>query len=408
MATVAKPQSSGAIALTILLSAMVLLNYVDRGAIGIAAPELKEELLLDATAFGLAVSAFSWVYAPAQFAVGWLTSRVCVYRLVAGGLLLWAIATTSTSMVHGIAALVTMRILLGFGEGVAFPAVSAIIARHVPSDRRGLANSVVSTSLAFGPALGTFAGGIILATMGWRPIFLIFGLVTLIWLVPWIMVSKPHWRTADATEQKVQMAEVMRQPAAWMMGVGHFFNTYGFYFVLAWLPLFLVKNRGLSILEMTSILTILYLVQGTASLMAGWLSDRLSALYDESLVRRLMMAIGLALVAVSIFGVSRANSTAELMGWLVVAGFAFAPGGSQCYALAQMYAGRRASGPFVGVMNGVGNISGIVGPILTGLLVDWFGYQPAFYVASATALVGAFWWWLTLPVVRPLFDQEPT
>lgn len=407
VATVGKPQSSGAIALTILLSAMVLLNYVDRGALGIAAPKLKEELLLDATGFGLAVSAFSWIYAPAQFMVGWLISRVCVYRLVAVGLLLWALATTFTGIVTGLAALVAMRLLLGIGEGVAFPAVSAIIARHVPSDRRGLANSVVSASLAFGPALGTFTGGIILATMGWRPIFLIFGLVTLVWLVPWIMASKPHWNRSEPMDDRARMADVMAEPASWMLGIGHFFNTYGFYFMLAWLPLFLVQNRGLSILEMTSILTGLYLVQGAASLAVGWLSDRLSEQYDESRVRRLLMASGLVLLGVSILGIGRAASTSELMVWLMVAGVAFSPGGSQCYAIAQMYAGKRASGPFVGIMNGVGNISGIVGPILTGLLVDHFGYQPAFAVVAGIAFVGALWWWLALPTIRPLFDPKP-
>lgn len=406
MATTAKVSPKGAVALTILLSAMVLLNYVDRGALGIAAPKLKEELLLDATAFGLAVSAFSWVYAPAQFAVGWLISRVCVYRLVAVGLLLWALATTFTGIVSGLVALVMMRVLLGIGEGVAFPAVSAIIAKHVPHGRRGLANSVVSASLAFGPALGTFAGGIILATMGWRPVFLIFGLVTLVWLLPWVLVSKPHWRAADPSEERARMAEVMAQPASWMVGIGHFFNTYGFYFMLAWLPLFLVQHRGLSILEMTSLLTGLYLVQGSAALAVGWMSDRLAERYDESRVRRGLMAIGLMLVGVSILGISGAHTTGELMGWLLLAGIAFAPGGSQCYVISQIYGGHRASGPFVGVMNGVGNVSGIVGPILTGVLVDRLGYSPAFTVAAAIAFGGALWWWFALPRIRPLFDAK--
>ena len=85
--------------LTLLLGALVLLNYVDRGAIGIAAPKLKDELMLSAAAFGVAVSAFSWIYAPAQFAVGWLSDRFCVYRLIAVGLAVWALATFMTGFV---------------------------------------------------------------------------------------------------------------------------------------------------------------------------------------------------------------------------------------------------------------------------------------------------------------------
>ena len=142
------------ITLTLLLSAMVLLNYIDRGSLGIAAPKLKEELGLSATQFGLAVSAFAWIYAPAQFAVGWLLSRVCVYRLVAVGLFMWALATTAMGFISSLAMLVGLRVLLGIGEGVAFPSASAIIARHVAPERRGIANSVVTSSLAFGEAGG--------------------------------------------------------------------------------------------------------------------------------------------------------------------------------------------------------------------------------------------------------------
>ena len=125
----------------------------------VPAPKLKAELGLDHEQFGWAVSAFAWIYAPAQFAIGWLTGRICVYRLIAGGLVLWAFATFMTGFVGGLAALVTMRFLLGIGEGVAFPCASKIIALHVPPSRRGLANSLLAAALAFGPALGPFAGG---------------------------------------------------------------------------------------------------------------------------------------------------------------------------------------------------------------------------------------------------------
>src|SRR5258708_23318329 len=133
--------------LTLLLGALVLLNYVDRGAVGIAAPKLKDELLLSATAFGIAVSAFSWVYAPAQFAVGWLSDRFCVYRLIAVGLALWALATFLTGFADGLAMLVGLRVLLGIGEGVAFPAASKIIARHAAESSRVFANSTVVAPL---------------------------------------------------------------------------------------------------------------------------------------------------------------------------------------------------------------------------------------------------------------------
>ncbi len=131
------------------------------GAVGIAAPKLKDELMLSATAFGIAVSAFSWIYAPAQFAVGWLSDRFCVYRMVGAGLVVWSVATFLTGFANGLVMLVALRLMLGIGEGVAFPSASKIIARHVSARRRGLANSTVAAALYWGPALGTFAGGVI-------------------------------------------------------------------------------------------------------------------------------------------------------------------------------------------------------------------------------------------------------
>ena len=391
--------------LTLLLGALVLLNYVDRGAVGIAAPKLKDELMLSATAFGIAVSAFSWVYAPAQFAVGWLTDRFCVYRMVAVGLALWALATFLTGLANGFAMLVGLRIMLGIGEGVAFPAASKIIARHVSAGHRGLANSTIGAALSWGPALGTFAGGLILSYYGWRPIFLIFGSITLLWIVPWLIVSRPQWvNYAKHGSNDIPVSRVMRKWTVWLMGIGHFSNTYGFYFLLAWLPLFLVKVRGLSILEMTAMMTAAYVIQGIGSLAWGWLSDHLVAGgWNEGRLRKGLMGIYLLVSAISILGIGFSAAPSAIFAWLVLSASFGGIGGTNCYAIAQIYAGPEAAGTWVGVMNGVGNTSGIIGPIATGILIQESGsYMAAFMLSAAIVGFGAIWWVAVLPVVKQI------
>lgn len=390
--------------LTLLLGALVLLNYVDRGALGIAAPGLEGELGLSKLEFGLAISAFAWVYAPAQFAVGWLADRFCVYRLIAAGLALWSIATLLTGFAHGLAWLISMRVLLGIGEGVAFPAASKIIARHVPGERRGIANGVLAAALAWGPALGTFAGGLLLQTAGWRTIFWAFGAVSLLWLAPWLLASRPHWsRRAERTDDAVPVREVMRRPEPWLLGIGHFCNTYGFFFLLAWLPLYLVQSRGLSVPVMTGMATAVYLVQGAGALFWGWGSDALVRRgWDEGRLRKGLLSFYQLTLAAAILGAALATSTATLFGWLLLAGAVGGIGGSNSYALAQIYAGPRAAGGWVGILNGVGNCSGIVGPILTGWLVGRSGgdFHLAFYASAAIVGFGALWWWFALPPAR--------
>ncbi|QIK96590.1 MFS transporter [Sphingomonas sp. HDW15A] len=142
--------------LVLLLGLAILLNYIDRGAIAIASPQLKPELGLTNTQYGYAVSAFFWTYVPIQFFIGWACDRWCVYRLIAAGIGLWAVSTLAMGLVGGLLSLILFRLLLGVGESITFPGASKVIARHVAPENRGLANSVVAAGIALGPVVGTF------------------------------------------------------------------------------------------------------------------------------------------------------------------------------------------------------------------------------------------------------------
>lgn len=392
-------------AFVVVIAAAIFLNYVDRGAIGIAAPAMKTELGLSATQFGIAVSAFFWIYAPIQVLIGRLCDRLPVYRVYGAGVALWAASTFLTGFVNGLVALVALRVLLGLGESVAFPGSSKMIARHVPPESRGMANAAVGAALAVGPAVGTLAGGLITAFYGWRPMFVLFGALTFLWLLPWARVlgtiepDRPRW-----SDDCVPIGKVTRHFALWAMGIGHITNTYGFYFLLAWLPLFLVQKRGFSIEEMSYYATLSYVAQAASALAMGWMSDHWTrGGRSEAAIRRAMLVVCHVLLALCIVGILVTGDRGWLALWLVLAGIANGAGALNMYAIAQMFAGPRASGTWVGVQNGVGNISGIVGPVVTGMIIDWTGsYAGGFWLAAAVALAGALWWGLVLPLVAPI------
>ena len=389
-----------------LIALSVLLNYVDRGAIGVAAPLMKDELKLSATDFGLAVSAFFWVYAPACLLVGWLCDRFCVYRVFALGVAIWAISTALTGFVGGLVSLILLRLFLGLGESIAFPGSTKIFAAEVPAERRGIANAVVAAALAFGPAIGVLAGGAILGEWGWRPVFWIFGVVTLLWLIPWQIASAPMRARAQAARaaERVSIRRLLRVPTLWKMGVVHFLSNYGFYFLLAWLPLYLVNTRGYSIGEMTLLTTLSFTTQGVVALAGGWLSDRMVARgAHEGEVRRWLMVIGQLAIGTATIGIALADGYAMLAVWLIVAGFGAGLIATNIFAVGQIFAGPRAAGSWMGVQNALGNISGIVGPIVTGLIVDHLGgYGYAFATAAGLSLVGALLWWKMIPEIRTL------
>src|SRR2546423_7231378 len=142
-----------------LLAISLLVNYVDRGNLSIAAPLLKSELHLSASQLGILLSGFFWTYTAMQFVSGWLVDRFEVNLVIAAGYLLWSLATALTGMMTGFTMLLMMRLLLGVGESVAFPCCSKILALHLPEQYRGFANGLMIAGMKCGPAAGGLGAG---------------------------------------------------------------------------------------------------------------------------------------------------------------------------------------------------------------------------------------------------------
>lgn len=397
------PAQRGPAALVVLLGIAIFFNYVDRGAIGVAAPLMKSDLGLSAAAYGIAFSAFFWVYAPIQLIAGWLCDRFSVYRLLAAAILLWAASTLLMGFVGGFASLLFLRILLGVGESISFPGSSKVIAQLVPVEKRGIANAALAMGIALGPAVGTLAGGLIVASWGWRLMFWIFGAVTLVWLLPW----RQTVRTLTAKDQpksgRVPIRAILSNWSLWSISIVHALGNYCFYFLLAWLPLFLTKSRGFTIPEMTLLATLGYAVQGACAYAFGHFSDWWTRSgRSEAACRRGMMVASQSLAALALFGLAFAHSAAAIAVLLCLAGVASAALSVNLYAVGQMFAGPRAAGTWIGVQNSIGNLSGIFGPIVTGIIVDRAGYESAFHLTAGVAAVGALWWAVAIPRIRQI------
>jgi MFS family permease len=261
-----------------------------------------------------------------------------------------------------------------------------------------MANAALALGIALGPAAGTLAGGLILASYGWRAIFIAFGIITLVWLVPWYFAVPKQSEAEAVREPRVPIAALLGKWPLWSMSIAHIASNYVFYFLLGWLPLFLTKSRGLPIREMTAIATIGYAAQAISAFGFGYLSDWWTrGGRSEAAMRRAMMFGGQLVAAGAVFALAYANSPAELTIILSIAGIATGALSLNTYAVAQMFAGSRAAGTWVGVQNAVGNLSGILGPIITGIIVEGAGFTAACWVTAAVAAFGALWWIWGLP-----------
>jgi MFS family permease len=387
--------------LVLLLGIAIFLNYVDRGSLPTAAPVMTKDLGLSKEGYGLAVSAFFWIYAPIQLFAGWLCDRFSVYKLLATGILIWALSTLLMGFAGGFLSLFVLRIMLGVGESLAFPGSSKIIARHVEPERRGVANAALAMGIAFGPAVGTLAGGLMVANWGWRAMFFVFGGVTLLWLLPWQGLVRSLPEGGERQEKRIPARLLLRHWALWSMSIVHAFGNYCFYFLLAWLPLFLTESRGFSKTQWVYIASIGYVVQGVSAFAYGHFSDWWTRSgKSEALCRRWMMVASQTLAAGSILGLAFAHSALSITILLCLAGAATAALSMNLYAIAQMFAGPRASGSWVGFQNAIGNSSGIFGPLVTAYVVTHAGYEAAFYLTAAIAAVGALWWAVGVPKIE--------
>lgn len=378
----------------VLLLLAVLINYVDRGNLALAAPLLQAQWGISASRLGILFSAFFWTYTTLQFAVGPLVDRFNVNVVMALGFLVWSLSTAATGLTTGFATMLAMRLLLGVGESVMFPAASKICAQHLPEHKRGFANALIVASIRWGSALGTFGGGLIMARYGWRYTFLALGLAGLLWLPAWA-----RWKPGPPTlpEKTVTSlptyAAILGRRAFWGAALGHGCGNYLLYFLISWLPLYLVSVRHLSMTTMAGTAGLLYAVDSLSAIATGSLADRLVRSGGHpAVVRKWTMAAGFTIAALAL--IALVFSGPHTYRWCLLAiGIGSGTGNSGSFAVAQTLAGSRGAGRWVGLQNGIANISGIVGPPLTGFLIDWTGsFDAALVVVSLISIAGGLAW----------------
>jgi MFS family permease len=386
-----------------LVAAALFINYVDRGAVPTAAPLIQDDLGLSPQQLGLLLSAFWWLYAVLQFPVGGLVERFGAARLLGAGLALWACATMLVGVVHSFAALLALRLLLGIGESVGFPSMSKLLATVVPLKSMGLANGIVAFGYLSGPAVGTLAGGLLMASYGWRSAFWVFGALSLLWLLPWSRVRLPPQPVAAGGSAAPPLRALLSRRELWGTSLGLFSVNYAFYFTLTWLPYYVVREHGFSIERMAGFTSLAYLVHAASGLVAGWLIDRVVARRGSAtLAYKVVMGtthVGFVACMVCIALAPAPWALAAIFAYQVLDG-ANSPG---VFGIPQILAGPRAAGRWVGIQNGIGNFAGVIAPALTGFLVEQSQhFTSAFLVAAVASFLGVVGWVLMIPKVAPL------
>ena len=392
----------------ILLAICAVINYVDRGNLSIAAPLLKDELRISATQLGILFSAFFWTYTALQLVSGWTVDRFDVNRVIAAGFLLWSLATAATGLARGFTMLLGMRLMLGVGESVMVPGWSKILGFHLSEQHRGFANGALQAAVRSGPAVGTLGAGLLIAKYGWRPTFIGIGLISLAWIPAWIKWMPRGGAIRRSLSAAPRLVGIFRQRSFWGACGGHFSINYLSYFMLTWLPFYLVRERHLSMQSMAKTASAYYMIDALSAITTGWLSDFfIRRGHTPTLVRKSAMVIGHTIAAIAVASCALVNPQ-----WyplcLVAIGIGCGAVGAGPLAFCQTLAGPHATGKWTGLQNGFANLAGVVAPALTGFLVDRTGKFLAPLAITAAVLVagGLSWVFVAGRVEQVIWKSE--
>jgi MFS family permease len=392
------------IALVALLSFALLINYVDRGSIGIAAPLIQTEFNLSASQMGWVLAAFFWAYAPMQPLMGWLADRIGAERVLVSGFCIWSIATVLTGLATGFAMLFAFRLLMGTGESVAYPSAAKLLATQVEPRHRARSMGTVVLGAIVGLTVGAFLGGWLPGHYGWRAMLIALGVASLFWLIPWFALWGRRTPSAPAVAQAGPTTiAVLGQRALWAGMLGSFCISYAFTFILTWMPLYLVRERGMSLTTMTQVAGSIFIANGVGTMLSAWIVDKWIARGGSANVAyKTVLAVSSAGVAISLFVCTAVGPVGAVVA-LLATGVLDGLNSPLWGALAQTFAGPQASGRWMGMQNSVANAAGMVAPVVTGYLVQQTGhYSLALLVSAAVGLIGLVAWLVVLPPVRPI------
>ena len=410
----------------------VVINYMDRSNISVAAKAISEELELSEVQLGFVFSAFGWTYAALQIPGGILVDRFGPRILYTFSLILWSLATFLQGFVNAFATLFSLRLATGAFEAPAFPANNRIVTSWFPDNERASAIGTYTSGQFLGLAFLVPVLTELQLKVGWKGLFIITGLAGIIWGVLWYFFYRdpavhPHVseaelhhiekggglvnrKTEDATPATGfkwhYFKRVFMYRKLWGIYIGQFAINSTLWFFLTWFPIYLVKYRGMSFLKSGMLASLPFLAAFAGVLLSGFLSDFMARKGVSQGVARKAPAIFGLLLSTSIIGANYVSNPAWIIFFMALAFFGngFA---SITWVFVSILSPKDIVGLTGGVFNFIGQLASIIVPIVIGFLASGGNFKPALIFISFVAFAGACSYIFLVGKIRRIESNEP-
>jgi MFS family permease len=396
-----------------LLFTASLINYFDRATISFALPLISTELHLGPEAKGVLLSAFFWSYALLQIPMGVLADRVNLRWLYAAAFTLWSLSQGLMGFATGLGTLIVFRMLLGIGEAIYLPGGSKIVSLLFRPAERGLPCGLFDAGTRTGLVIEGVLVPWMLVHYGWRASFSLIGFAALLWLIPWMLTTPAnlhgradHGATSLRPGFGTALTALVTNRNLLGICLTFFCFDYYWYFLVNWLPDYLVTARGLTMLRAGIYAALPYFVFGASEPIGGWIADRLIRRgWTETRARKGIVTVAF-FTGLLLIPAARVNAPGVAVA-LIVGGCLVGLATGNLLVILQSCAPRGAVGLWTGVYNFIGNIAGILSPLITGFLIERTGsYTPPFILAAGLIALGPLALWMIVTTLRDVNSAE--
>ncbi len=405
----------------VLLFCVVIINYMDRVALSVAAKPIAATFGLSPVAMGYLFSSFLWTYVICLIPIGLMVDRIGTKTVIGGGLLLWSAATAFTGMGWSYASILTGRLLMGVGEATSYPSGGRVIRDWIPEGERGMVTTLFNGGAVAGPAIGALLVGWLVSTFDWRTAFVSLGCLGLLWLVAWLIWFGPpervswlserertkilqerHGRDLDTVHEgatQSSLLHIMSCPAMYGLMLSQACIVYTLYLFLTWLPTYLQSTLHLTALGTGLFTAIPYALTVVLGLLVGWASDRLLPPAGVRSGARRYFVAAMMVIGTTVLAAPAVHNAVLLLAVMTVVLTAVnGASGFNLTMVNDLAENPRDAARVMSLVVFGGNSCGLLAPIITGYVVSATGgFDWAFRIAAGLLLTGAL---LSITLVR--------